>query len=72
MSPRPPPDRPGGLARAWRWLARIARLAIGLPDYAAYVRHMRTAHPGRAPMDEATFFRERVEARYGRGRSRCC
>ncbi|WP_133478275.1 YbdD/YjiX family protein [Cognatilysobacter segetis] len=53
-------------------LAQAARLAVGIPDYAAYCEHVRRAHPDRLPMDRTTFFRERVEARYGRGRSRCC
>ena len=56
----------------WGYAARTARAAIGLPDYATYVAHMRTHHPDRPPMDRDAFFRERMEARYGRGRSRCC
>lgn len=62
----------GLIARFWHPLVRTARLAIGLPDYAQYVEHMRRRHPDRTPMDETTFFRERMEARYGKGRSRCC
>lgn len=58
--------------RAWRVLVRAARLAVGVPDYAAYVAHLRRAHPGTEPMDERAFFRDRLQARYGRGRSRCC
>ncbi|MGY4516709.1 YbdD/YjiX family protein [Lysobacter sp. HA18] len=60
------------LSGAWRHLAQTARLVIGIPDYDVYVQHMRRSHPDIAPMDEATFFRERLHARYGRGRSRCC
>ncbi|WP_133499527.1 YbdD/YjiX family protein [Cognatilysobacter terrigena] len=60
------------LSQAWRSLVQGARLAVGIPDYGAYLEHMRRTHPGAAPMDEATFFRERLQARYGRGRSRCC
>lgn len=56
----------------WQALVRTARLAVGVPDYATYVEHMRRAHPGVAPMDAETFFRDRLQARYGRGRSRCC
>ena len=54
------------------WFARTARLAVGIPDYDAYVRHLRLHHPDWAPLDRADFVRERLEARYGRGRSRCC
>ena len=60
------------LARWWRASAQTARLAIGIPDYDVYVDHVRRAHPGRAPMARDEFFRERMEARYGKGRSRCC
>lgn len=56
----------------WEVAARTARAAIGLPDYDTYVAHMRAHHPDRSPMARDAFFRERMEARYGRGRSRCC
>jgi len=58
--------------RSWQLAARMARLAIGLPDYEAYLTHMRERHPERTPMDRTTFFAERLNARYGKGRSRCC
>ena len=60
------------LVDAWCAVARSARLAVGIPDYDAYVAHLHHRHPGRAPMDRDAFFRERMQARYGRGRSRCC
>ena len=60
------------LRHAWSFAARLARAAIGLPDYDAYVAHVRARHPDVAPMDRDAFFRERMQARYGRGRSRCC
>lgn len=60
------------IGAAWRWLARAARLAVGLPDYEAYVDHLRRAHPDRVAMSREAFAIERMEARYGRGRSRCC
>jgi uncharacterized short protein YbdD (DUF466 family) len=70
----------------WRWMpslaerarglaglaVRGARLAVGIPDYDAYVAHVRARHPGTRPMGRTEFFRERLQARYGRGRSRCC
>ena len=58
--------------RFWRILVQAARLAVGVPDYDAYVAHVRAHHPDRTPMDRAEFFAERMQARYGRGRSRCC
>lgn len=60
------------LARWWRASAQTARLAIGIPDYDNYVDHMRRRHPDRAPMTRDEFFHERMLARYGKGRSRCC
>ncbi|MFC0678875.1 YbdD/YjiX family protein [Lysobacter korlensis] len=62
----------GAVSRAWATAVRSARLAVGVPDYDAYVEHWRLHHPDRAPMDREAFFRERMDARYGRGRSRCC
>lgn len=60
------------LSRCWRVAARTARLAIGIPDYDGYVAHVRRHHPAREPMDRRSFFHERMQARYGKGRSRCC
>ncbi|MCE7915190.1 MAG: DUF466 domain-containing protein [Nitrosomonas sp. PRO4] len=55
-------------------IAQSMRLMVGVPDYGAYVEHMRVAHPDRSIMSYEEFFRERQEARYGgKGRmSRCC
>jgi uncharacterized short protein YbdD (DUF466 family) len=33
---------------------------------------MRRAHPDKTPMTREEFFGERMQARYGRGASRCC
>lgn len=60
------------LARWWRLAQQTARLAIGFPDYDVYAAHMRRVHPDLTPMDRNAFFRERMDARYGKGRSRCC
>ena len=58
---------------SWRaLLVQTARLMVGLPCYATYRRHMAEAHPDAEPMDEAAFFRDRQEARYGGGDGRCC
>ncbi len=51
---------------------QTARLAIGIPDYEAYVAHRRAHHPGERVMSREEFFRERLAARYRRGSSRCC
>ena len=52
-----------------------ARLMVGVPDYDAYVAHMRRNHPDRPVMTYPEFFRDRQDARYGAdGRQgfRCC
>jgi uncharacterized short protein YbdD (DUF466 family) len=59
-------------AHAWRAARETARLAIGLPDYDAYVAHVQRRHPDVVPMTREAFAIERMHARYGRGRSRCC
>lgn len=56
----------------WHAAARTARLAIGIPDYDNYVEHVRRHHPEREAMSRDAFFVERMQARYGKGRSRCC
>ena len=54
-------------------LRQMARMMVGVPDYDAYLRHMRAHHPDRAPMDRTAFFRERQEARYGgKNGGKCC
>lgn len=57
---------------SWHMSARAARLAIGIPDYDNYVEHLRRYHPEREAMTRDAFFIERMDARYGKGRSRCC
>ncbi|MFT3804876.1 MAG: CstA-like transporter-associated (seleno)protein [Burkholderiaceae bacterium] len=62
--------RAGGVGR---YLGQTLRLMVGVPDYDAYVAHVRRTHPDRVPMDYPTFFRERQQARYGgKGRIGCC
>lgn len=60
------------LASLWRLLAQTGRLIVGVPDYDLYVAHMRRSHPDTPPMSREAFFAERMQARYGRGASRCC
>jgi len=55
-------------------VAQTARLMVGVPDYATYVDHRRTVHPGQPVMTYEEFFRDRQQARYGvsKGRFRAC
>lgn len=56
----------------WRRAVQVARLAIGVPDYDTYVRHLRSHHPECAVPDYAEFFRQRQDARYRNGGTRGC
>jgi uncharacterized short protein YbdD (DUF466 family) len=60
------------LREIWRRAVQTARLCCGVPDYDAYVRHLRQHHPDRAVPTYAAFFRERQIARYGGTGGRCC
>ena len=63
------------MRRAAELLARAAwmiRRVIGAPDYAAYLAHVRHAHPDREPLTQAAFVRDVLARRYERPGSRCC
>jgi uncharacterized short protein YbdD (DUF466 family) len=60
------------LARSVRSVRQSLRLMVGLPDYDNYLTHMAATHPDRQPMSYEEFFRNRLEARYGRGKTGCC
>lgn len=57
-----------------RYLGQSMRLMVGMPDYDAYLTHMKEAHSDERVMSYEEFFRERQEARYGgNGKiGRCC
>jgi len=59
------------IASTWRALIAAARRIVGIPDYDAYVAHLKARHPERAIPKPDAFFAERQEARY-RGAGRCC
>ena len=60
------------LVRSARSVGQTLRLMVGLPDYDTYLTHMAATHPDRVPMSYEEFFKERLEARYGAGKGRCC
>lgn len=60
------------LQSGWKLAVQTARLCCGVPDYEAYVKHLREHHPERAVPSYREFFRERQEARYRGTGGRCC
>jgi uncharacterized short protein YbdD (DUF466 family) len=63
---------PAFLRSLWIGARETARRMIGVPDYAAYLRHAREHHPGQAPLDYAAFFARAQAARYRGTGGRCC
>jgi uncharacterized short protein YbdD (DUF466 family) len=53
-------------------LTKILTRIIGAPDYAGYLEHMRSCHPGTQPLSKDDFFRQRLNDRYNQVGSRCC
>ena len=52
-------------------LSVIRRIA-GMPDYQAYVEHLRCRHPGQALPTEREFYEAYLRSRYGDAPTRCC
>jgi len=68
-------ERAGARARGREMLERaigIVRRVAGMPDYEAYVAHLRRCHPERPVPSERRFYDEYVKQRYGDGPTRCC
>ena len=69
------PASPGG-AGLGRTRVRSAltalRRVLGMPDYGAYVAHLRTSHPDRPVPSAREFYDDYVRTRYGDGPTRCC
>lgn len=63
-----PGDRAGLLQR----IISAVRAVAGMPDYQAYVAHLRRCHPERPVPSERLFYDEFVKGRYGDGPTRCC
>ena len=51
--------------------ASLVRAILGVPDYDAYLAHMREAHPGDRVMSETEFRHTRLNEKYNRT-ARCC
>jgi uncharacterized short protein YbdD (DUF466 family) len=65
-----------GAAGPWGgWLPGVlsaVRRVAGMPDYGAYLEHLRRYHPERTAPSEREFYEEYVRARYADGPTRCC
>jgi uncharacterized short protein YbdD (DUF466 family) len=48
------------------------RRIVGMPDYAAYIRHLQAVHPAWPTPSEREFFELYLRTRYGDGPTRCC
>ena len=62
---------PAWQARFGAAVTALKRIA-GMPDYAAYLEHLRRCHPDRPVPTEREFYDEYVRARYADGPTRCC
>lgn len=62
----------GRAARTWRVLVAAMRRIAGIPDYEAYLAHLKSHHPEREAPTAQAFFSERQQARYRAGGGRCC
>ena len=51
---------------------RVIRRVAGMPDYAAYLEHLRRCHPEHPVPTEREFYDSYVRSRYEDGPTRCC
>ena len=52
--------------------AAIFKRIVGMPNYTAYVAHLRAAHPDCAIPSEREYYDLYLEGKYRAGGSRCC
>lgn len=53
-------------------LLKVVRRIVGVPDYEAYVTHMRARHPGATPLSREVFLQKCLDDKYSRPGHRCC
>jgi uncharacterized short protein YbdD (DUF466 family) len=53
-------------------LLRGLKAVAGMPDYDAYLVHLRRCHPGMRAPSEREYYAEYLRARYDDGPTRCC
>jgi uncharacterized short protein YbdD (DUF466 family) len=54
------------------WLISAVRRISGMPDYEAYLEHLRRCHPDHPTPSQADYFTDYLRNRYGEGPTRCC
>jgi len=57
--------------RAERFIAALKRVT-GMPNYEAYLEHLRMHHPDSPVPSEREYFDEYLKGKYGGGFGRCC
>jgi uncharacterized short protein YbdD (DUF466 family) len=53
-------------------LLRVIRRVTGMPDYTAYIEHLRQCHPDQPIPTEREFYESYLQSRYGDAPTRCC
>jgi uncharacterized short protein YbdD (DUF466 family) len=53
-------------------LLRVIRRVAGMPDYTAYIEHLRQCHPDQTIPTEREFYESYLQSRYGDAPTRCC
>lgn len=59
------------LERAVRLIATVKRI-VGMPNYDAYVAHLREHHPGCAIPNEREYYELYLQGKYNGVGNRCC
>jgi uncharacterized short protein YbdD (DUF466 family) len=50
----------------------VIRRIVGVPDYDAYLKHLRTHHPETVPPTREQFLQKCWEDKFSRPGNRCC
>jgi uncharacterized short protein YbdD (DUF466 family) len=66
------PSRGTRVAGRGRALLTALKRVVGMPNYEAYLEHLRAHHPECPLPSEREYFDEFLKAKYGGGFSRCC
>lgn len=73
-----PGRRVGGYAGKLVGNSMLARMKSvlcgisGMPNYEAYIDHVRRCHPDRPVLSESEYYEQYISTRYADGPTRCC